>query len=146
MDEESAALTKSEDRVSQKGQGMTMMNVGETGQLRLGRSLAAWSTPDFEAVFKHEVAQIDIHQLPLQQGLAHSSSVADEAFSVILIRAEETVDCLRVRAGILYAGIVGGCNCADDPSPLTSQPEYCELWFEIDRASGAVQVRLSEGD
>lgn len=123
---------------------MTMMNVGETGQLCLTRSLAAWSTPDFEAVFKHEAAQLDAHQLPLQQGLAHSSSVADEAFSVLLIRAEAAADCLRVRAGIFYAGIVGGCSCADDPTPLTSQPEYCELWFEIDRASGATRVRLVE--
>ena len=80
--------------------------------------------------------------LPLQQGLTGKSPVADEPFGVMLIGAADAGECLRVKAGILYAGMLGGCSCADDPTTLQSQPEYCELWFEIDRRSGATRVGL----
>jgi hypothetical protein len=109
-------------------------------------SLAAWNTPDFDGTFKREVEQIDAGLLPLQQGLSFTSSVADEPFQVMPLAMEATVDRLRVKAGVFYAGIVGGCSCADDPTPLESQPEHCVLWFEIDRSSGAASVELAPED
>jgi hypothetical protein len=112
------------------------------GRLFLTRSLAAWNTAGFGATFSREVEQSDAALLPLQQGLSGTSSVADEAFKVMLIGATEAVDVIRVKAGVFYAGILGGCSCADDPTPLASQPEYCELWFEIDKHSGETRVSL----
>lgn len=109
----------------------------------LPRSIAAWNTPDFDTVFKHEVGQLDPGLLPLQQGLSGTSSVADAPFTVLPQRATVAGDCLQVKAGIVYAGILGGCSCADDPTPLEAQPEYCELWFDIDLRSGETDVRLA---
>jgi len=109
-------------------------------------SLAAWYTPDFDDTFKREVEQLDASLLPLQQGLSFTSSVADEPFRVMPLATEATADRLRVKAGLFYAGIVGGCSCADDPTPLESQSEYCVLWFEIDRSSGAARVELAQED
>jgi len=106
----------------------------------LPKALAAWDTPGFGGVFKQEVEQLDPSLLPLQQGLSGTSAVADEPFSVMLLSVSATADCLRVKAGIFYAGLLGGCSCADDPTPLESQPEYCELWFEIDLRSAATRV------
>ncbi|MEQ1662486.1 MAG: hypothetical protein ABL877_07300 [Thiobacillus sp.] len=114
----------------------------DTPFLKLARTCAAWGTPAFGDTFKAEVAQLDAACLPLQQGLKSTSSVADEPFSVLLMSAVEAGGYLRVKAGICYAGITGGCSCADDPTPLDSQPEYCELWFEIDRQSGVARVEL----
>ena len=111
--------------------------------IRLPRSRAAWNTPDFDTVFKREVEQLDAVRLPLQQGLTGTSSVADAPFTVLLLQAKAAGECLRVKAGIVYAGILGGCSCADDPTPLEAQPEYCELWLEIDLRSGATIVRLA---
>jgi len=108
----------------------------------LPQTLATWNTDRFGETFKREVEQLNASLLPLQQGLARTSSVADEPFGVMLIGAADAGDCLRVKAGILYAGVLGGCSCADDPTPLESQPEYCELWFEIDKGSGATRVSL----
>lgn len=110
--------------------------------LTLPLTLAAWNTPEFRAVFTREADAIDPGLLPLQQGLAQASSVADEPFRTMLIAAEETATGLRVKAGVFYAGFVGGCSCADDPTPLESQPEYCVLAFEIAAPDGTARVTL----
>jgi hypothetical protein len=68
--------------------------------------------------------------------------VVEAPFTVMLLGATAAGDYLRVKAGIFYAGILGGCNCADDPTPLDTQPEYCELWFEIDMRSGETHASL----
>jgi hypothetical protein len=60
---------------------------------------------------------------------------------VLLLRATQAGNRLQVKTGIIYAGILGGCSCADDPTPLEAQPEYCELWFDIDLRSGETHVR-----
>jgi hypothetical protein len=111
--------------------------------LSLPHSRTAWNTPGFDTVFRQEVGQLDPALLPLQQGLSGTSSVADAPFTVLLLAAAQAGNSLRVKAGILYAGITGGCSCADDPTPLEAQPEYCELWFDIDLHSGDAVVRLA---
>jgi hypothetical protein len=107
---------------------------------------SAWNTPNFEHVFKQEISRLDPGLLPLQQGLAYSSSVADEPFTVMVLTTSVTDTTLCVKAGILYAGITGGCACTGDFSFLSSQPEYCELWFEIDRRCDEVNVVLFKED
>ena len=41
--------------------------------LSLEKTLAAWQTSDFEDVFKREVEQLGVEDLPLQQGLSQGS-------------------------------------------------------------------------
>lgn len=113
-----------------------------TMSLRLPLTLAAWNTPEFRAVFKREAEALDPGLLPLQQGLAYTSAVADEPIRTTLIAAEATASGLRVKTGVFYAGIIGGCSCADDPTPLESQTEYCVLAFDIAAPDGAAQVTL----
>lgn len=100
--------------------------------IKLPKALTAWQSTDFTAVLKEEIEQLDAEMLPLQQGMSQSSyiSVADKAGFI------------RVKAGIFYSGVIAGCNCADDPSPIDEQPEYCEVEFEIDKATGETIVRL----
>jgi hypothetical protein len=119
----------------------------KTTRLSLPLALAAWGKPDFSEIFKHEAEQLDPELLPLQQGLSGTSDVADEPFRIMLIGAAADTDTrIRVKAGVFYAGILGGCSCADDPTPLESQPEYCVLWFDIDKTSAATRVSLVEDD
>ena len=107
----------------------------------LNESLQAWGAADFETVFKAELAR-QRDALPLQQGLAHGSSVADSPVTVLFQRATEAAGALRMKAGIFYEGLLGGCACANDPTPESPATEYCEVEVEIDRATGAAQVRL----
>lgn len=111
-------------------------------RLSLDETLAAWGKPDFAATFKREFEALDPAHLPLQQGLAYSSAVADEAFHALLMATQESPGELALKVGVMYAGIITGCNCADDPTPPVTQTEYCVLGVRIQRADGAAQVEL----
>ncbi len=112
--------------------------------MRLLHSLSAWGTPAFQDVFKHEVGQINATLLPLQQALSVSSHVADSGFSVMALSVSDDAGFIRVKAGIFYAGIIAGCSCADDPTPISEQPEYCELLFAIDKQTAEVTLSIAE--
>lgn len=110
---------------------------------RLENSLRAWGKPEFEAVLKMEIEQMDASQLPLQQGLSGGSRVADSPFTALVYSVAERGDVLQVRAGILYQGVIAGCSCADDPTPASELNEYCEVWLAIDRSTAATSVTLA---
>ena len=110
--------------------------------IRLFDSLAAWGTPEFEATLKHEVAALDPALLPLQAGLAHSSYVGCGEMGLVVLGAGERDGSLSVKIGVMYSGVDAGSCCADDPTPLNEQPEYCELRLDIDKATGNAVVCL----
>ncbi|WP_177418507.1 hypothetical protein [endosymbiont of Lamellibrachia barhami] len=93
--------------------------------LKLTRSINSWNTPEFRDVLKDEIEQLDAEKLPLQQGLANSSYVGETPFRMMIIGVSDDSTAVRVHAGIFYAGIIAGCNCSDDPTPVDEQPEYC---------------------
>jgi hypothetical protein len=104
--------------------------------------LQAWGTPAFRDTLKAEIACLGPADLPLQQGLAGSSYATDTPPQAVILSATDEGDCLRVKAGLFYAGIIAGCSCADDPTPVDEQTEYCEVLLEIDKASGETKVTL----
>lgn len=106
------------------------------------RALAAWGTPAFSAALKEEIERLDPQLLPLQQALARSSCVAPDPPTAMVISAEASDDRIRARAGIFYAGIIAGCSCADDPTPVDTINEYCEIEIAINRASGEATITL----
>ena len=110
--------------------------------IRLPNAPPAWGTPGFNDILKRELEQLDSDQLPLQQGLSTCSHVAGEGFKVMVIKAADAGDFIRARVGIFYAGIIAGCSCADDPTPVEAQSEYCEVQLDIDRRTGETTVAL----
>jgi len=111
---------------------------------QLPQSLHAWKTPGFRDVLKREIEQMDAGQLPLQQGLSFSSHVTDRHFQAMIISVSEEAGLIRAKAGIFYTGVIAGCSCADDPTPIDEQTEYCVLQFDIDRATAETTVTLLE--
>ncbi len=109
--------------------------------LSLPQSVRAWGTPGFAETLKQELAR-QADQLPLQQGLALSSSVAEAPVTVLIQSAAESGNVIRVKAGVFYEGKIGGCACANDPTPESNYTEYCELLLELDKASAATTVTL----
>ncbi len=110
--------------------------------ISLARSRAAWGSDAFTAVFKEELQGLSTDQLPLQQGLSLSSSVSTEPFQAMVINAREEDGKIRVKTGIFYSGIIAGCSCSDDPTPIDLQAEYCEVECAIDSTTGLTAVRL----
>lgn len=121
----------------------SISNGSGNGTIRLARALKAWDTPGFDAVLKDEIERLDPALLPLQQGLSQSShAVLDKQPGVIILAVEDRPDRLRVRAGLSYTGIIAGCSCADDPTPVDEITEYCEVRFDIDKATAEATVML----
>lgn len=110
--------------------------------MQLDKSLRAWGTPDFEAVLKQEIAQLDAGQLHLQQGLSNSSHVTSDPITVMIHRVDGMENVIRIKAGIFYTGVIGGCSCADDPTPISEINEYCEVQLDIDKNTAATAVVL----
>jgi len=110
--------------------------------IRMPLTLASWETSEFERTFKEEAATIDPALLPLQQGLSHSTHALAEGLEFVLLDAREEEGRLRIRAGIFYRGIVAGCSCADDPTPIEPVTEYCEVLLRIHRPDGRTEIEL----
>lgn len=109
---------------------------------RFEKSLTAWRTPDFDAVFKQELRDLDPGLLPLQAALSQSSYVSDSAIDPVILHSSETETTIQIKTGIFYAGVIAGSCCADDPTPLCEQPEYCELLCCIDKETGVITIEL----
>ena len=110
--------------------------------IKLVNALQAWGTPDFENALKDEVGKTDTDLLPLQEGLSQSSHVSEGDISVVILDVTETSNVIRVKTGIIYAGIIAGSCCADDPTPMSEQTEYCEVQFDINKTTAEATVTL----
>lgn len=110
--------------------------------IQLTKALNAWDTPTFKDVLKQEIEQMNVELLPLQQGLSLGSYASGENLSAMIISVSEDAQFIRVKSGIFYTGIIAGCNCADDPTPIDGHTEYCEVWFDINKVTAETSVTL----
>lgn len=111
----------------------------------LEKTVAAWETPDFEDVFRREVEQLGVEELPLQQGLTQGSYASDKHLRVMVISAAVRQGKIHVKAGIFYTGILPGCACSDDAAPDNEYHEYCEVLLTIDRQTAESTASLLSG-
>lgn len=110
--------------------------------IHLNKALAAWGQKDFQAVLRSELERLPHDTLPLQQGLRYSSYVSDEPFQVMLLRVNEDQTEILAVARLFYSGIIAGCSCADDPTPLDTQTESCLLQLCLDKRDASVRFML----
>jgi len=110
--------------------------------IRLTKSLGAWGTPEFRETLKREIEGMGAGHLPLQQGLSAGSYALDHGLQAMILGVSEGQTTIQVHAGIFYSGIIAGCSCADDPTPVDEHSEYCEVQLDIDKATGETAVAL----
>jgi len=112
--------------------------------LYLKQSVKAWNTDSFNSVLIKELRSIDSNLLPLQEGLSNSNYAMGDNISAIILHSEENNGHLQIKAGLFYSGIIAGCNCADDPSPVDEVNEYCEVLLSIEINTAQTNVSLIE--
>ena len=112
--------------------------------IKLAKSLNAWGTPGFNDILKNEIQSLDAKYLPLQQGLSYSSHATNSDFSIMIISTHEDDSFLHVKAGVFYSGVIAGCSCADDPTPVPEQSEYCEILIDIVKTTAEARITLLE--
>lgn len=110
--------------------------------IRLDKALRAWGTPEFANIVKQEITQLGADQLPLQLGLSTGNYVTDEPISVAINNVADLKNVIRVKAGIFYKSVIGGCSCENDPTPNSEIYEYCEVQLDIDKATAETSVVL----
>ena len=110
--------------------------------IRLENVVQKWGSADFRAVLKRDLESLDADQLPLQQALSQSSYVSSSGFSVMIINEGEQGGNIIAKAGIIYSGIIAGCSCADDPTPINEVSEYCEIEVIINLTTAETTVTL----
>jgi len=108
----------------------------------LDKALRAWGSPEFKAILKQEIERMDAGQLPLQQGLTTGNYAVSNQLTAMINSVSEAEHHIRVTAGIFYKSVIGGCSCADDPTPVNENNEYCVVRLEIDKATAATSVSL----
>ncbi len=110
--------------------------------IRFAGAVNARGTSGFADILRREIEQLDADLLPLQQGLSASSHVTDSPRQAMILAIADEAGIIRVKAGIFYSGIIAGCSCADDPTPVDEQNEYCEVQFEINKQTAEAAVTL----
>lgn len=110
--------------------------------MKLQNIVNAWGETDFAHIAKKEIESIDSTHLPLQQGLSLSSYVSDNPFSITVLKTTENDNSIIIKTGIFFSGIIAGCSCADDPTPLDEQNEYCEIQFTINKNTAETRISL----
>jgi len=113
--------------------------------IRLEKSRNAWGSPAFDATLAEELRQAR-SALPLQRGLSSTSHALDDKLEVMVLRSFEDGDYIRAKVGLFYQGIIAGCSCADDPTPVEAQNEYCEALVTIHRPTAAATLTLTDDD
>jgi len=106
------------------------------------KALTAYGDISFENALISEIEQLGVKELPLQQGLTHSSYALDNNIKAIIINVFKETNIIRVKAGLFYTGIIAGCNCADDPTPTDEQQEYCEVQININSKTADTEIVL----
>ncbi len=109
---------------------------------RLIKAFNAWGTSEFTNVLKKEIEHLDANLLPLQQGLSAGNYVVGDKFSVMVLDTSEDENFIHARAGIFYNSIIGGCACADDPTPVSELNEYCVVRLDIDKKTAETTIAL----
>ena len=110
--------------------------------ITLLKSVNAWGLPGFKEILKTEIEGLHGDLLPLQQALTQSSHAITDHFNAIILGISDDQDFMHIKAGIFYSGIIAGCNCADDPTPVDEQSEYCEVMLDICKLTAQTKVSL----
>jgi hypothetical protein len=108
--------------------------------LSLPRALSTWGTDAFETTLKQELRDLDPWHLPLQQAMTQGSQVSERTIDPVILHSEARDGLLVVKVGIFYSSVIAGSCCADDPTPMCEENEYCEVKVTIRRADGEATI------
>jgi hypothetical protein len=95
-----------------------------------------WGGPSFEPTLNATLESLSPDLLALHR-CSNQGGMIVGPIAVSVVNREADSATIRLRLTVLFAEIVGGCSCGDDPYEAQSA---ATLVLEIDRASGHAHV------
>lgn len=105
---------------------------------------AAWhalATPRFDKILKAELESLSVEQLPLQQCMSQCNHVVEQKPDILILGADDIDDEKHIRIGVFFSGLIAGCSCADDPTPVEPITEYCEFLLRMNKQTGYITIK-----
>jgi len=115
-------------------------HMAEEGMLYLPGAWRALATSRFREILKDELESLPVEQLPLQQCMRQCNHVLEQKPDVLILGSDDIDAEILVRIGVFFSGIIAGCSCADDPTPVEPITEYCELLLRMNKRTGYITV------
>ena len=109
--------------------------------IKLPDSLRDWDNGEFSSSFKREIQGLPPGTLPLQSRGMQNGLVDDSDLSLILLQTMETEEMFKVRTGVFFSEVIGGCSCGDEPA---AENAYCEIWVCIHKTTAEASILLAE--
>ena len=81
--------------------------------------------------------------LPLQARGMQNGLVDDADLSLTILQCLETREGLKIKAGVFFSEIIGGCSCGDEPA---AENAYCEIWVCIQKKTAEASIILAENE
>ena len=78
--------------------------------------------------------------LPLQQCMRQCNYVLELRPDILVLGMDDFAEEMQIRIGVFFSGIIAGCSCADDPTPVEPLTEYCELLLRMDKQTGYITI------
>ena len=110
------------------------------GALYLPETWRALATPRFDEILQDELESLPVEQLPLQQCMRQCNYVLDLRPDILILGTDDIDNEMQIRIGVFFSGLIAGCSCADDPTPIEPLAEYCELLLRMDKQTGYTTI------
>lgn len=110
--------------------------------IQFTNTLKAWGTENFNATLKNEIEQLKADCLPLQQGLTIGNYALDNKVQALVLQVADDPQCIHAKVGIFYTSIISGCSCADDPTPIDENTEYCDVMCIINKQTASTTIQI----
>lgn len=91
---------------------------------------------------EQEIERRSIEHLPLKLGLTTGNYVLANPHTAMVNSVSDSGSFIGITAGVFYQSVIAGCSCADDPTPVNENSEYCEIRLEIDKLTAQTIVTL----
>ena len=107
----------------------------------LHKSLQSWNTEQFKRILTQELQALESTALPLHLATTQGGYVNKDNLGITLLSATEDQFELKIKAGLFFTEIIGGCNCHDDPIEANA---YCQLEISINKGNASTRIILLE--
>ena len=76
----------------------------------------------------------------VHKAIRYGTDVAPTPWQVMMLSSDFSETTISADICIFFQSLNGGCNCSDNPDPISPENEYGEFVLTIDRRTGATTL------